>query len=148
MPLMICQYSKEYNEYSYAACLYPPIAVKEATNQILGKNEYIFLLDVSGSMRGERINLACEALTLFVRSLPVNSKFNIIPFSSGYKALFSQSKIYNEESMQEALDLIADKDKFQYGGTNLLNPLEDLTQNMSIDPNYPRVVFILTDGNI
>ena len=34
---------------------------------------YIFLLDQSGSMSGERINLSCKSLLLFLQSLDENS---------------------------------------------------------------------------
>jgi Mg-chelatase subunit ChlD len=46
--------------------------------------EYIFLIDRSGSMSGQRINLAVEALTLFVHSIPYGSMFNIVSYGSSF----------------------------------------------------------------
>jgi Mg-chelatase subunit ChlD len=46
--------------------------------------DYIFLIDRSGSMSGQRINLAVGALKLFLHSLPIGSKFNIVSFGSNF----------------------------------------------------------------
>ena len=57
----------------------------EATTLSLG-NDYvfIFIVDRSGSMSGARMETCKEALKLFLRSLPVGSKFAIISFGSNY----------------------------------------------------------------
>lgn len=46
------------------------------------KPELVFVCDRSGSMGGTRINLAIQALKVFLKSLPVGVKFNICSFGS------------------------------------------------------------------
>ena len=49
---------------------------------------FIFIVDRSGSMQIERrIEVAKEALDLFIRSLPKGSKFSVISFGSSWTAL-------------------------------------------------------------
>ncbi|CAF1434855.1 unnamed protein product, partial [Adineta steineri] len=54
-------------------------------------NEFIFVVDCSGSMDDEnKIELARQAMLLFLKSLPVNCYFNIIRFGSDHQGLFSE----------------------------------------------------------
>jgi uncharacterized protein with von Willebrand factor type A (vWA) domain len=52
------------------------------------RSEYIFLLDRSGSMEGDRMENAKRALILFLKSLPVDSYFNVMSFGSGSEFMF------------------------------------------------------------
>jgi secreted protein with Ig-like and vWFA domain len=54
-------------------------------------NEFIFVLDRSGSMDGVRIRQAKVALLIFLKSLPPGSYFNVVSFGSGYTQLFETS---------------------------------------------------------
>jgi uncharacterized protein with von Willebrand factor type A (vWA) domain len=39
------------------------------------RGRYVFLLDRSGSMQGRKMNLAKEALRVFIQSIPAESEF-------------------------------------------------------------------------
>ncbi|CAF1250191.1 unnamed protein product [Rotaria sordida] len=111
-------------------------------------NEFIFVVDCSGSMQDEnKIGLARQAMLLFLKSLPVNCRFNIIRFGSNYKALFQNiTDIYNEENARQADELTKNM-KADLGGTELLRPLQWLQQNPP-SQGRARQIFLLTDGEI
>ncbi len=54
------------------------------------QGEYIFVIDRSYSMGGNSIEHAKQTLLLFIKSLPVDSLFNIIGFGNSFEALFNQ----------------------------------------------------------
>lgn len=54
-------------------------------------------------MSGSPIRLAVEALKLFLHSLPLGSKFNVISFGSNFSKLFPESIDYNEKSLKFAV---------------------------------------------
>ena len=65
------------------------------------QGEYIFVIDRSGSMSGEYIANARETLMMFIKSLPVSCRFNIVGFGSSYKTLFDCSRLYTQENVNE-----------------------------------------------
>jgi hypothetical protein len=73
-------------------------------------------------MGGEPIKLAVEALKLFLHSLPIGSKFNVISFGSNFEKLFPESVEYNEENLNTAASKVSDFTA-DLGGTELLEPL-------------------------
>ena len=85
-------------------------------------NEFIFIVDCSGSMRDEnKIGLARQAMLLFLKSLPFNCHFNIIRFGSQYKTLFNEiTAVYNEINAQQAEQLIKEM-QADLGGTELVS---------------------------
>jgi len=94
--------------------------------------EFIFLIDLSGSMFGYRrdgnspVKLAQGALRLFLHSLPDGSKFNIVQYGSRFTSTFPTSVVYNEVNLEKAL---ADVDTYHdrsMGGTNIHAPLESI----------------------
>ncbi|CAF3644851.1 unnamed protein product [Rotaria sp. Silwood1] len=139
---------EQYNSTKYAAltALIPHNLVK--SNYM--KSELIFIVDCSGSMEDEnKIGLAREAMLLFIRSLPLNSYFNIIQFGSNYRILFENemmSVVYNEETAKQAEQLSYSM-QADFGGTELLTPLQYLKNNPPTN-DRSRQIFILTDGEV
>ncbi|CAF3977078.1 unnamed protein product, partial [Rotaria sp. Silwood1] len=111
-------------------------------------NEFIFVVDCSGSMQDKnKIELARQAMLLFLKSLPVNCHFNIIRFGSQYKTLFNEvTAVYNEINAQQAEQLIQQM-QADLGGTELLQPLKWLEEH-SPGQGRARQIFLLTDGEI
>lgn len=85
-------------------------------------NEFIFIIDCSGSMDSEnKIGLARQAMLVFLKSLPVGCRFNIIQFGSTHKALFDNiTVVYNKRNVESAERQIHDM-KANLGGTELVS---------------------------
>lgn len=82
------------------------------------KGEYIFLLDRSGSMSGNSINKAKRSLIIFLKSLPIDTFFNVISFGSTYQQLFPISERNSNNGMSKAINLIEKMDA-DMGGTEI-----------------------------
>ncbi len=70
---------------------------------VKGGMEYIFVVDRSGSMRGQSMELAREALIILLRGLPtMETTFNIVSFGDRSSTLWPSSNIYNQETLDLA----------------------------------------------
>lgn len=109
-------------------------------------NEFIFVLDRSGSMSGSRMKTAKDALILFLKSLPYNSLFNVYSFGSNYEKLFNRSVQYTEENIKTAVNKVEIMNA-NLGGTEILEPLLSIFGEERVT-KYQRNIFLLTDGDI
>lgn len=70
----------------------------------ISSQEYIFLLDRSGSMTGDRIATARQTLVMLLRALPARgTTFNIFSFGDHCDSLFPESVAYTAGSLAEAV---------------------------------------------
>lgn len=85
-------------------------------------NEFIFILDCSGSMKNEnKIGLAREAILFFLKNLPNSCYFNIIKFGARYSCLFNESTaFYNHVNVRIAEKFIS-KIHADLGGTEIVS---------------------------
>ncbi|TRY77470.1 hypothetical protein TCAL_10676 [Tigriopus californicus] len=117
------------------------------------KVELIFLVDRSGSMGGgwgsveAGINQAKKALELFLHSLPADCYFNIWSFGSKFDALFAQSVLYDDDTLAQAKAHVATMEA-NYGGTEILQPINQILASPPAHPDHLRQIFVLTDGAV
>ncbi|KAL3678825.1 hypothetical protein R1sor_021781 [Riccia sorocarpa] len=108
------------------------------------KPEIIFIVDRSGSMMPQILQLK-NALTVFLKSLPVGVKFNICSFGSNYKFLWLKSKPYDQDNLNTALQHVETFDA-DFGGTEMFPPIEAAFKNRFQD--LETEILVLTDGEI
>ncbi|XP_036355543.1 von Willebrand factor A domain-containing protein 5A-like [Octopus sinensis] len=112
----------------------------------LPRNDYIFIIDHSGSMSGEKMEAAKDTLLLFLKSLPLGCSFNLVAFNNYLEVLFKDgSREYNEDSLNEALKF--HNNLYAAGGTEMLSAIKSLSAKQSSHGFY-RQVFLMTDGEV
>jgi Ca-activated chloride channel family protein len=107
--------------------------------------EYIFLVDVSGSMHGFPIDTAKELLRDLIGNLRPGDKFNVILFAGSACIMSPVSIPANRENIQKAIALIDNQSGG--GGTEML---EAVKQAMALprDEACSRSIVIVTDGYV
>jgi len=109
--------------------------------------EFVFVVDRSGSMHGNKIEQARDALLLFLRALPATCTFNIVGFGSRFEPLFDSPVKYTNESLElasrYAMNMQAD-----LGGTEIVSPLNFVLGQEPPAGGIERAVFVLTDGQV
>ncbi len=107
--------------------------------------EYIFALDVSGSMDGYALDTAKKLISDLVSNLKETDCFNVILFSDTVWTLSPNSLEATKPNIHSALQLI--EDQKGGGGTELLSAL--LTAyHIPKDEDTARTVVMITDGYI
>ena len=95
-------------------------------------SEVVFLIDCSGSMTGQSILMAKEALSLLLNSLPTDSTFNIVRFGSSMEMLFPSSQPYTDSTLDKARTLVQNLNA-NLGGTEILPPLQAILNQAKQD---------------
>lgn len=107
--------------------------------------EIVFIADQSGSMRGDKNTALVSALKIFLKSLPIGVHFNIIAFGGSFTSLWPKSQAYTESNVKAAVAFV-DTFQAQYGGTEIVQPVEAAFGQRLGDT--PLEVMLLTDGEI
>ncbi len=107
--------------------------------------EYIFIVDVSGSMYGFPLEISKKLLKDLIGSLRANDKFNVLLFSGGSSLMSEQSLPATSENIQRAIHLI---DRQRGGGGTELLPALKRALSLTRSEGYSRSVIIATDGYV
>lgn len=112
--------------------------------------EISFIVDVSGSMEGDKMSQTIAAMSEameLLKHVPRPVYFNIIPFSSEYKTLFSSPTLLSPRTVAMAKHMIDHMSA--HGGTELLAPLQwVLTGQTSDNGATDKRIIVLTDGQV
>ncbi|MCB1954514.1 MAG: marine proteobacterial sortase target protein [Rhodocyclaceae bacterium] len=107
--------------------------------------EVIFVIDTSGSMEGEAIVQAREALQLALRRLHDDDAFNVIAFSSTPEAMFPSAFPATTRNVAFATSWVGNL--HADGGTEMAAALEIALEDSHDEARVRQVVF-LTDGAV
>lgn len=116
--------------------LYPKLDYEESHE---GQN-YDFLMDISDSMEGDKLEETKNALHLCLRNLDEGDDFNIIAFSKDLKVFSKNGKVpYNDENLQKASEWI-DEIKVE-PGADVFESLKYALQEKNVDGNSTILLF-------
>jgi Ca-activated chloride channel family protein len=106
--------------------------------------DIVFVVDVSGSMGGEKIEQARNALRYCINTLKPQDRFEIISFSSSIENFQGGLKNAGQDEVQNALYFI--NNLSASGGTNIDAALKRALGLKETSDNHPTSIVFLTDG--
>ncbi len=108
--------------------------------------EYVFIMDVSGSMRGFPMETSKTLMTDLMQNLRPSDRFNVMLFAGTSYLWAEESKFATSENVKEALRVIDHEEGS--GGTELLPALRRALDLPRCDANLSRSVVVVSDGYI
>lgn len=130
------------DENYFLIMMQPP---KRIVPKELPKREYIFLIDVSGSMRGFPLDVSKKLLTDLIGNLQPTDKFNLMFFAGSNYLLSPKSLDATPSNLKMALQAI--DNQRGGGGTNMLAAIKN-TMNQPSENGFSRNFLIITDGYV
>lgn len=130
------------SENFFMLTIQPP---ERFTPEDIPPREYIFVLDVSGSMNGYPMDTAKALIRDLVSNLKETDKFNLVLFSGSSEQLSPESLPATKANIKMAINLIDEQEG--YGGTSLSPALESAI-NIPADKSTARSIIVITDGYI
>jgi Ca-activated chloride channel homolog len=120
----------------------PPQAVADDE---MPAREYIFVVDVSGSMHGFPLNTSKQLMGDLANVLRPSDTFNVVVFADGTETFSPVSVSATGPNLSRALQFVGRKDGG--GGTRLLAALQRAVA-LPRQPEVSRSIVLLTDGYI
>lgn len=131
------------DENFFLLMVQPP---KRIVKEEVPPREYIFIVDVSGSMHGFPINTTKILLRNLIVNLKPTDRFNVLVFESGAYWLADQSLPAIEENIGKANAFL---DQQQGGGgTNLLSAMKKAMSFPRQEEGLSRSFIVVTDGYV
>jgi Ca-activated chloride channel family protein len=129
-------------EKFFLLMMQPP---KRITAAQIPPREYIFIVDVSGSMYGFPLDISKKLLKDLIGSLRLTDSFNVLLFAGGSSLMSERSLPATPENIARAIQLIESQQGG--GGTELLPALKRALSLPKAEGNS-RTIVIATDGYV
>jgi Ca-activated chloride channel family protein len=130
------------NENYFLAMIQPP---QQVASEMIPPREYVFIVDVSGSMHGFPLDISKELMKNLLSDLRTTDKFNVLLFAGSSEALFTNSMSATPENIRTAINLI---DRQQGGGGTELLPALQRALAMKSSDDISRIFIAVTDGYV
>lgn len=130
------------DENFFLALIEPPAHVSNAE---IVPREYIFIVDISGSMHGFPLDTAKTLLRNLVGNLKPTDSFNVMLFSGDNSILAPQSMAATKENIERAIGVI---DRQNGGGGTELLPAMRRALALPRDDTRARSFVVITDGYV
>jgi len=129
-------------ENFFLAMVQPP---PKPTVEQIPPREYVFIMDVSGSMNGYPIETSKKLLKNLIKGIRSTDKFNVLLFAGCANMFMPQSVFATDENLQKALKMIDEQQGS--GGTELLTALRKAV-SIEKQHGFSRTFVIATDGYV
>jgi len=129
-------------ENFFLLMMQPPKRIRSA--EIPGR-EYIFIVDVSGSMHGFPLEISKKLMASLIGNLKPTDRFNVLLFSGGSSVMAEESLAATQENIARAIHLI---DRQRGGGGTELLPALKRALSLKQTKNTSRTLVIVTDGYV
>lgn len=107
--------------------------------------EYVFIVDVSGSMMGFPLAVSKELLEKLISSLRPTDRFNVMLFESSNAMLHKRSVPATKDNIRDALNVLSRQTGG--GGTNLYPALKKALE-FPKEESFSRTFIVVTDGYV
>ncbi|MBP1742378.1 MAG: von Willebrand factor type like domain, partial [Deltaproteobacteria bacterium] len=129
-------------ENFFLLMLQPP---KRPSEKEILPREYIFIVDVSGSMHGFPLDMSKKLLKDLIGNLRAGDRFNVLLFAGGSSLMSEESLAASPDNIQRALTLI---ERQRGGGGTELLPALKRAFGIPKAEGFSRTIVIATDGYV
>ena len=131
------------DENHFMLTVQPP---KKVTVEEIPQREYLFVVDVSGSMHGFPLEVTKKLMRNLMNNLRHDDKFNLLLFASAANVYSEESVYANPTEVEGAIEML--RRHSGGGGTQLMNALNRVMEIPKCEEGISRSVVVITDGYI
>ena len=112
---------------------------------VVPSREFIFVMDISGSMRGIPLSMCKDAMREALGQIRPQDTFNVLTFAGQTKKAFARPRRASQHNIQEAMRVV---DNLRAGGGTMMGGAIAEALNPMSESAKERYVFFLTDGYV